>query len=302
MGRTGFALIVLFVDDGKHEEQEVSAFMAGLKERYPRHEYKTVPLMADVEQEHGEDDGLGSMDVNDLLKSLSSPTSQSDIASIALTHTIIRQAQMYKCEGIIWGDTTTRLAEKILASTALGRGATLPWLVNDGSSPYTLSNSSTKIVFLYPMKDVLRKELEPYSKVSNITTLAMPQRASGAVVSSKNATIDGLMKEYFESVEKDYPSIVANVVRTSSKLRPTNDVTTHLKQDESAYGASHCELCGVPVAAGAFGIYSWGGSQASQNAGTVNTSTPSQPVIPIDPTVISDHRLCYGCARSTLPV
>ena len=272
--------------------------MASLQTKYPRHEYKTAPLIQDKHEEHDENDSDDNLDVSGLLKSLISPTSQSDIASIALTHTIIRQAQISNCEGIVWGDTTTRLAEKILASTALGRGATLPWLVNDGPSPYTLPNSSTNIVFLYPMKDVLRKELEPYGQVSDITTLSTPQRAIGAVVSSKNATIDGLMKEYFESVEKDYPSIVANVVRTSSKLRPSDEIASQLRDDNTDYRPTSCELCGVPVASGAFGIHSWGGgSQAARSGGS-----SQQTIIPVDPTVVVEHRLCYGCARSTLPV
>jgi len=298
MGRSGFDLVVLFVDDGSYDRQESSAFMASLQEKYPRHEYKTVLLIQDNHEEHDENNSDGSMDISGLLKSLISPTSQSDIASIALTHTIIQQAQISNCEGVIWGDTTTRLAEKILASTALGRGATLPWLVNDGPSPYTLPNSSTNIVFLYPMKDILRKELEPYSKVSEITTLSAPQRATGSVVSSKNATIDGLMKEYFDSVEKDYPSIVANVVRTSSKLRPPDEIAAQLRHHDVGNRPTSCELCGVPVASGAFGIHNWGGgSQAARSGG------PSQQaVIPVDPTVVVEHRLCYGCARSTLPV
>jgi len=148
------------------------------------------------------------------------------------------------------------------------------------------------------MKDVLRKELEPYGQVSDITTLSTPQRAIGAVVSSKNATIDGLMKEYFESVEKDYPSIVANVVRTSSKLRPSDEIASQLRDDNTDYRPTSCELCGVPVASGAFGIHSWGGgSQAARSGGS-----SQQTIIPVDPTVVVEHRLCYGCARSTLPV
>ncbi|RAL68532.1 hypothetical protein DID88_007259 [Monilinia fructigena] len=44
--------------------------------------------------------------------------------------------------------------------------------------------------------------------------------------SSKSTTIDDLMAQYFESVEENFPSIVANVVRTSSKLKPTTGHTS----------------------------------------------------------------------------
>jgi cytoplasmic tRNA 2-thiolation protein 2 len=53
----------------------------------------------------------------------------------------------------------------------------------------------------------------------------------------KNSTIDDLTKAYFSGVEVDYPSIVANVVRTTSKLqaRTLEDVE------------AHCELCNLPL-------------------------------------------------------
>ena len=53
----------------------------------------------------------------------------------------------------------------------------------------------------------------------------------------KNSTIDDLTKAYFSGVEVDYPSIVANVVRTTSKLQ------ARTLQDVEA----HCELCDLPL-------------------------------------------------------
>jgi len=291
-GRPAFEIEVLFITDGVQSDEDARKFLALARDRYPRHEYSITPLsMTESEGTHEDDAKPNPEDASDLLETLKSLTSRSDIASVALTHAIVRYAEASGCEGVLWGDTTTRLAEKILASTALGRGATLPWLVNDGVSPFTVPGSSETILFLYPMKDVLRKELKTYSTVISLPTIHVSERSTGAVVSSKNATIDNLMKEYFESVEKDYPSIVTNVVRTSSKLIASRETSTNTDGKELC-----CQLCGVPVPHGTFGIHGWGGSQDAE-AGT-STDAP----IPTDPVAATTRRYCYGCARSTLPV
>jgi len=107
-----------------------------------------------------------------------------------------------------------------------------------------------------------------------LTGLIIYQESSSNIsASSKDATIDDLMAQYFESVEKDYPSIVANVVRTSSKLQPFSlDETTD------------CGLCGLPVEEGTDGIYGWGGDQNS--------------VSRVARAIDQDSILCYGCSRS----
>jgi len=292
-GRPAFEIEVLFVNDGVDSDEDVHKFVASAKTKYSRHEYSITSFSKPESQgsTQPEDAKSSPGNASDILGSLKSPTSRSDIASVALAHAIVRHALASGCEGVLWGDTTTRLAEKILASTALGRGATLPWLVNDGASPFTIPGSSDTILFLYPMKDVLRKELKTYSSVVSLPVIHVSQRSSGAVVSSKNATIDNLMKEYFESVEKDYPSIVTNVVRTSSKLIASRKTS----KDMSGKDLS-CELCGAPVSNGTFGIHGWGGSQDAE-AGTSTHAT-----IPTDPIAATTRRYCYGCARSTLPV
>jgi cytoplasmic tRNA 2-thiolation protein 2 len=292
-GRAAFEIAILIIDDGSHDQEELNSFWEVLRKRYPKHEYRISPLIDQSDAIESDEDA--SISITRLTRDLKMPTSRSDVASISLTQAIAREAHSLACDGILWGDTTTRLAEKILAATALGRGATLPWLVNDGPSPYILDDSSETVLFIYPMKDILRKELEPYRTIQSLPTLsAVEQGNIGSVVSSKNATIDSLMKEYFEGVEKDYPSIVTNVVRTSSKLRPLRGVETGLSKT-----SLECELCGVPVPAGTFGIHGWGGSQELQGVNDIPSGLGSE-TIPTNPVAATSYNLCYGCARSTL--
>ena len=166
-----------------------------------------------------------------LLTNLNSPTSKGDITGILLRKLVVSFAKRHNCEAILWGDSTTRLAERTLAETAKGRGASLPWIVADGETLHG-------VPFYYPMRDLLSKEITAF------TTFVEPPLADviaieavKPIVSTKNTTIDDLMKQYFASVEREYPSIVANVVKTSGKLR-----ATPLQEVEQ-----QCELCDVPL-------------------------------------------------------
>ncbi|MCJ1329454.1 cytoplasmic tRNA 2-thiolation protein 2 [Thelotrema lepadinum] len=166
------------------------------------------------------------------LSRLPSTSSFEDISAILRTQLVIHRARVLGCEAILWGDSTTRLAERTLAETAKGRGFSLPWLVND-SSPHGIE-------LIYPLRDLLRKELALFTSVTEPSLERYITRGSptlNQVKSSKKSTIDGLMTQYFESVEQNYPSIVNNVVRTGSKLRPSEDF-----QDQS-----RCQVCNLPL-------------------------------------------------------
>ncbi|KAJ9637850.1 Cytoplasmic tRNA 2-thiolation protein 2 [Coniosporium tulheliwenetii] len=285
-GRKGFALCVLHVDTSTVEKDHSAVGqLEQLKERYPGHVYSSVPLVdvftgKDIEEaleklpvaHISEQEGPSMSNqskLDELIASLASASSRADVISILRTKLIIRMAQKYDCEGILWGDSTTRLAEKTLAETAKGRGFSLPWQVSDGPSPYG-------ITFNYPLRELLRKELLAHANMvsPSLTSLVVSQSATTqASTSVRNTTIDDLMKQYFESVEENYPSIVANVVRTSTKLEaPSAQATDKI-----------CRLCSLSVPDGLFGIHGWGGDQ--QEAMSDSTDEPARG-------------LCYGCTRS----
>lgn len=291
-GRTGYSLHVLLVDTSA-EETGVPTIeqLDVLQKRYPRHTYSSLTLaeIADYdvalpdELAHGltKEDGNNSFSLptsqarlHDFLSSLPSATSWSDVLVILRMRLIVAFAKGKGCERILWGDSTTRLAEKTLAETAKGRGFSLPWQTSEGASPHSIH-------FNYPLRDLLKKELSTYSALTSppLTPLVVNHPSSAQVsASAKSTTIDDLMSQYFESVEQNYPSIVANVVRTSSKLRAPQFVPE----------AQNCELCGLPIAAGSSGMHGWGGDQQKE-------------IIPLDSDVgdaLTTSGLCYGCARS----
>jgi cytoplasmic tRNA 2-thiolation protein 2 len=281
MNRAAYELHVVHIDVflDSADRKDAAALLEKHKTCYSRHSYTTVGLeevllLTDMdwsslnlpEQIEEDKQRPASERLQALIGSLPSATSRADVVATLKTRLLVDVAKINGCEGILFGDSTTRLAEKTLTETAKGRGFSLPWQISDGMSPYG-------ITFNYPLRDLLKKELMKFSKITPLLNdLIIYREPSIFSASSKQTTIDDLMIQYFESVEENYPSIVANVVRTSSKLKP-------LTGDET----EDCGMCGLPVAEGTDGIFGGGGDQNSD-------SRPAR-----------DNRLkilCYGCSRS----
>ena len=289
--RTGYRLHVVHVDISTKETKssETEALFKSLKERFPGHAYTYIPLADIYNEEHahavlplegpplsviysGTSTNLAKL--QRLMSTLPSASSSLDITGILKSHLLVDLAKKKGCQSIVWGHSTTRLAERTLAETAKGRGFSLPWQVLDGAS-------SAGIPFNYPLRDLLRKELSTYSTLTDspLTHLILSRPSSvRASASARNTTIDDLMADYFGSVEENFPSIVANVVRTSGKLKPAPAAKAQLV----------CALCGMNTTQESLGLHGWGGDQES-NPAKYWSSEAGRPL----------DQLCYGCARAT---
>ena len=293
--RTGYELYVLFIDQSTIEgERDFLDILNVLQQKYPAHAFIQAslhdifkfPINLSVLVQ---DQGIAQLErirldspvpasyaekLQELLSSLPSPSSRADMTIVLRNRLAIAIAIENGCESILWGDSATRLAERTLAETAKGRGYSLPWQTSDGPSPHGIS-------FNFPMRDLLRKEIITYSTMTSppLTTLTK-EPSIELLVSSRDTTIDDLMSQYFESVETNYPSIVANVVRTTGRLMAPAAADTF----------SQCGICGLPVAPGSQGLHGWDGDQASNLNGSTLTDGAST----------GSTILCYGCARTTL--
>lgn len=283
-GRTSYTLHILYIVHSPLSEQiDHRRRLDLLKERFPLHTYTMLSLEdvfdyeLDIEKEI-----LGLQSVNlltddkharlqHLISNLPSATSRADITTILRQTLTAEFAKQHGCEVILYGDSTTRLAERTLSETAKGRGGLLPWLTAD-----RLLSSGLRIA--YPMRDLLKKEISSFAAMISppLAPLIRDNGSTGQVsVSSRFTSIDELMSQYFESVEQNYPSIVANVVRTSSKLKASATDSNTLS----------CNICKLPVLKQS---HRWGGDQ--------NSSLPHS--IDVDTALKHDKAICYGCARS----
>ena len=132
------------------------------------------------------------------------------------TSVIERFARAQGCDIILWGDSTTKVAERVLGLTAKGRGKEVPRLMSEdvGEGGFCAN--------VRPLREVLRGEIEGFVRtvdgLGEVVDWGEGERGDDGVM-GKGRTIDGLMERYFEGTEREYPSIVANVVRTAGRLR-----------------------------------------------------------------------------------
>lgn len=270
----GYSLHVLYIDESSVlNHDSCGDGIVCLKERFPSYEQGIVCLeeyddygiklnnsIMDQAQSNDYASHSKAQKMEMQLQSVLSPTSRSDLINMIRRKLIHIYAQRHNCDWILYGDSTTLLAEKTLSETAKGRGGHLPLLTADGAD------------CIYPLRDLLKKELIMYAQTTSppLTSLIIEPKLRSPISSSKDTTIDDLMHQYFDSVEQNFPSIVANVVRTSSKLKlPSSDDTDRM-----------CSMCKNPISKG-----SWGGEQNElSTSGTSDNSMPMQ--------------CCYGCART----
>jgi cytoplasmic tRNA 2-thiolation protein 2 len=298
--RETFQLSAVYVDttlpvDSTHPESvQISQTLDRYAQRYPRFKIERIPLTAAI--------GLRSIDwsalpplradaapaeqLRDLFERLPSTTSRADILRLFIRHILISTALNLSCQAVLLGHSTTALAELTLAETAKGRGFSLPWQINDGTFPvhdHATSNgteppatdpmgSEQSIRLHYPLREVFRKELVTYTTLTDppLTDIIPKElEKANSVVSHKDLSIEEVMSRYFAGVEENYPSVVANVVRTTAKLNRQQ-------------AAERCGVCGMPL--DETGDERWRGEIGDDGEGGFHSSPNS--------------RLCYGCQRS----
>ncbi|KAK1537123.1 uncharacterized protein CCOS01_02443 [Colletotrichum costaricense] len=223
-----------------------------------------------------------------LLEALPSVTSRVDITRLLVRNLLLSLAVERECHALLLGCTTTALAELTLAETAKGRGFAVPWQVADGPVPVTTlshvgegqsaeggegavrGTEKTMLPVYYLLRDVFRREVITYAGlIPSLKDLAQEVGpSSNAVVSHKELSIEDVMARYFEEVEESYPSVVANVVRTSGKLTRESD-------------GDACAVCGMDV--DAQGDARWKG-EIGEDIDDSRKRTAG--------------KLCYGCERS----
>lgn len=288
-------------DQTSSSPSETKRLLDKFSERYPRFTFRSIPLTTVLDLDTIdwstlpaalEDSGNGPRErLHDFFARLPSTTSRADIIRLFVRHILISTALAEGCHALFLGCSTTALAALTLGETAKGRGFTLPWMINDGHQPVhtftaavppTGAGSDTatqapggevaRLPIYYPLREVFRNELVEYAFLVSppLTDLVLSSDAAAAgsaVVSHKDVSIDDVMTRYFDEVEASYPSIVANVVRTTAKLERLGE-----NGDDMS-----CGLCGMGL--DEQGDERWKGEIGDADAGEYG-------------------RLCYGCQRS----
>ncbi|KAK2754568.1 cytoplasmic tRNA 2-thiolation protein 2 [Arachnomyces sp. PD_36] len=284
-GRTLYDLHIVNVNLSTADTSGAHGLEA-LQEVYSRHKYTTIPFSSIFQYDNeigsviselsssGFEDAPSKTDQERLdafISAHSSATSRTDIEYTLLMRLIVAFAKDQGCTGILWGHSDSRLAGRVLADVAKGRGLSLPSQISEGISPSGLR-------YNFPLRDLLKTELEAYASLlpERVSQSIIPDRTIADMPSTtKNMSIEDLMSQYIETQGAKYPSIMANVVRTVNKLNPPAVQEPGIK----------CALCQMPMEEASEGLSMPGDPQVSN--GNAESSTKRR-------------NYCYGCARSCL--
>ncbi|CAK7562522.1 MAG: Cytoplasmic tRNA 2-thiolation protein 2 [Sporothrix epigloea] len=307
-----FSLHAVHIDTSMEEvssESVVEQRLDRWRARYPRFTFERVPLtdvlsLAAIDWEmllppsslaatRRATPPASTTQLRTLLDSLPSATSRRDILDLLVRRLLISRAtsttETPPYDALLMGCSTTALAERTLTETAKGRGFSLPWQINDGIVD---DGVGRHIPLYYPVRELFRNELvlylsavaQPPLTEGDLVLLPASVTSSSAVVSHKDLSIEEVMARYFAEVEVNYPSIMANVVRTTAKLeRHDHDHThdhDHANGDNTFTG---CRVCGMPLDEA--GNERWKGEIGNLDG---SGSHPG----------LDSAHLCYGCERS----
>lgn len=248
-GRTAYGLTLCHIDvtlpsvSGTVEPN----WWIQLKQQFDLHKYLSPVSLGDIlahdtrlEQdlaslgivrrtEEGEND---KQLITRVFSSARSATARADLSNLLLKRLIVSIAKQHSCSAVIWGHSDSKLAAKALAEVAKGRGGAVPSELADGPSPWELD-------FNYPLRDLFEQELGLYLKTLPVEVEACLKDSGEEVeapVSLRATSIDVLLTNYITGQGEKYPSIMANVVRTASKLQVPDPASTR-----------KCSLCAIPI-------------------------------------------------------
>jgi cytoplasmic tRNA 2-thiolation protein 2 len=244
-GRVPYDLQILVVDTSEVASfASTNAFLDSLRALFPLYEFSFLPISEVFTLDKDIFEALSHLGLNRrtdespqgiferLIGCTTTATAKAEIYDLLLDRLILTHAKLDSCEGVLWGHSDSRLAAKALASVAKGRGLSVPLEILDGPSPAGVN-------FHHPLRDLSKQELEQYARLlpEELSRLVKHEESHIAKMTTRETSIDDLLAQYINTQGKKYPSIMANVVRTVSKLQlPSASMET-----------SPCAVCTMPI-------------------------------------------------------
>jgi cytoplasmic tRNA 2-thiolation protein 2 len=243
-GRNAYELLVLMVETPSLDnERSHSECFEDLKHNFQYHTFSLLSLSSVLELDQNifkDFASLGTIDptnaqacLETLLSAARTASTRADLFDTLRTRLIVAFAKLNNCDAVLWGHSNSRLAAKVLAAVAEGRGGSLPFHLLDGLSPWGVH-------FYYPVRDLFKPELIAYAKLfpDTLYELVVQEPLNAKPPKAiRDTSINDLLAEYINSQGEKYPSIMANVVRTASKLQSPAIPTEDLK----------CSVCAMPT-------------------------------------------------------
>ncbi|KZV68309.1 hypothetical protein PENSPDRAFT_754241 [Peniophora sp. CONT] len=185
------------------------------------------------------------------LANLPTPTAvQSAISSIVRV-LFLHTAYATSSSHLVLGTSLTSLSISLISTISQGGGFAVPqsaleeWYPNFCRDPVEETeapNGKTKkkpwrreVRVLRPLREVGMKECSAWARWHDVSVVG---KASLPIANAHTATIGGLTKDFIVGLEKDFPSTVSTIAKTTAKLAPKGT------------SSARCALCELPMQPG----------------------------------------------------
>ncbi|CAH2354853.1 cytoplasmic tRNA 2-thiolation protein 2 [[Candida] railenensis] len=256
-GNTGFELVVLNIDEYELTSlnNSIQAVIPKLKSFFSYVDIsfkvlninsyildetliKRIRLYPDFHATMTDSDKNVSSGLKDLLLSCPNKSSAEDLLTIVFDELILRTAYVENCSTVVYGHNMTRIANEIIALTVKGRGSSIHEKVLD----HVVHYQDKSIQIVYPLKDVLRAEVEAYCNLIGLSDLKLESTKPKATI-NRNMTIRDLTTNYFNQLDATgYASTASSVVKTGEKLGPPKNF-----ESSGSQSITQCQVCGIDI-------------------------------------------------------
>ncbi|GMM34424.1 Ncs2 protein [Saccharomycopsis crataegensis] len=309
-----FKITMLFLVTAE-SSANIKSFYTTLKERYQftNIDIKILDLMAFIRN----NESLYNINVHnnratsfpsvhkfesfeDYISSITNTSTREDLL-FNIHWTVIKIfAYLHNFPTVLYSNSMGNIATKILSNIVKGKGIEISQILEESQTLEIADDEKKQFSFqaFYPLKDVLNTEIFQYIKLLNLTDLLPSdlQRqyeiindeetgSNNKILNVKTATLNQLINEYFNDLEKNgYSTIVSTVVSTGSKLAiPKGEL-------------KECPLCGFKMPGG-----------ASKWLDHITVNSPCEDGESPSPSSSENHNpqlsgnpldICYGCLVS----
>lgn len=192
---------------------------------------------------------------------------------------VMMHARSLGAKHILLPTSATDLAIDVLSGISTGEGFNMPSrLLNQIDCIEPGSDGSEPCIQFLPCKDSLTKELVLYNHFEKLRILQVYDMHTNAL---PRASIFMATQTLVTGLEKGFPSTVATVVKTASKL--IYDTSKQAKTEDGR--GLLCVICNLPCQDGADG---WMSAVSIHSMDTIANDGASSVLEP-------SHKLCYAC-------
>jgi hypothetical protein len=161
--------------------------------------------------------------LQDLVAAVGDPTGREDLLAHLRDNLLLRAAAALGCNRLLRGDSASRIAVKIVAEAAKGRGYSLPGDIQAMDGRFL---AQMGLCVLQPLREVTHKELRQLCIYRDLPLLPAEGSSGsssglrGAAAAGDSSNVNALSERFVGEMEAGLPASIYAIIRTAAHLAP----------------------------------------------------------------------------------